>query len=109
MRTKRLISLRKVQSQENKLRKMQLNKTHNPIYASLIGHIERTFPSEEPIDEETLDMFSLQGHGNASGKTKTGINENIPLYKLSKWCYDTPGVVQPDQVQLQSLLMIKSN
>lgn len=27
-----------------------------------------------------------------------GLNENDLDYALSKWCYDTPGVVQPDQI-----------
>lgn len=27
-----------------------------------------------------------------------GIDETHPEYTLSKWCFDTPGVVQPDQI-----------
>lgn len=27
-----------------------------------------------------------------------GIDENDVNYKHNRWCYDTPGVVQPDQV-----------
>lgn len=61
------------------------------------GHIERTFTAEEPV-EDSKDMFSMQGTGELSNKAKIGIDENNPIYKLSKWCYDTPGVVHPEQV-----------
>lgn len=27
-----------------------------------------------------------------------GVNESDPDYIASKWCYDTPGVVQADQI-----------
>lgn len=27
-----------------------------------------------------------------------GVDESDPDYVASKWCYDTPGVVQPDQI-----------
>lgn len=92
------MSLNKLKSQENRLRKIQLKSTQNPKYATLIGHIERTFTNDEPLDEAKSDMFSVHVSGNTSGKVKIGINEQKPEYKLSKWCYDTPGVVQPDQV-----------
>lgn len=92
------MSLNKLKSQENRLRKIQLKSTQNPKYATLIGHIERTFTNDEPLNEAKSDMFSIQGSGNASGRVKIGINEHHPEYRLSKWCYDTPGVVQPDQV-----------
>lgn len=39
----------------------------------------RKLPSEEP-------------------KTVKGINPSHEKYALSKWCYDTPGTVQPEQV-----------
>lgn len=32
------------------------------------------------------------------GQQLLGINENKNDFKFSRWCYDTPGVVQPDQV-----------
>lgn len=27
-----------------------------------------------------------------------GVNETHPHYAQSKWCFDTPGVIQPDQI-----------
>lgn len=27
-----------------------------------------------------------------------GINEKLPEFVHGKWCYDTPGVVHPDQI-----------
>lgn len=37
---------------------------------------------------------------NAVGKTIIGINEDDRIYKHGRWCFDTPGVVQSDQVNL---------
>lgn len=62
------------------------------------GHIERTFSAEEPVTA-TKDLFSIQGNSNASGRVKIGIDENKEIYKSSRWCYDTPGVVHPAQVR----------
>lgn len=64
----------------------------------LSGHIGRTFTNKpEPV--EMNDPFSV----NASVVSKPpqkilGINPTAPKYAFSKWCYDTPGTVQPDQV-----------
>lgn len=29
---------------------------------------------------------------------KRFVDENSPIYMESRWCYDTPGVIQPDQI-----------
>lgn len=29
---------------------------------------------------------------------KFGLDETEEIYKYSRWCYDTPGTIQPDQV-----------
>lgn len=42
----------------------------------------------------------MQAHLNLRHTGKLGVNENHKDYKFSRWCYDTPGVVQPDQVRL---------
>lgn len=94
VRQNRLKSLKKLYSKENRLRKIQLRESNNPKYAMLIGHIERTFSAEEPVTE-TKDIFSLKGQ---TKELKIGINEKDTLYKFSKWCYDTPGVVHPEQI-----------
>lgn len=95
VRHQRLKSMYRVYRKEDKLRKIQLRESEDPKYAMLIGHIERTFSGEEPVTNESKDIFSLKGENK---KIKIGINENDPLYKFSKWCYDTPGVVNPEQI-----------
>ncbi|RZB39413.1 nitric oxide-associated protein 1, partial [Asbolus verrucosus] len=97
LRHKRLQSMYQIQAEENRLRKEQLKNTKDPKYATLMGHIDITRNPHEKVNELS-DKFSIQGHSNASGKFKMGINENSMDFKYSKWCYDTPGVVQPDQL-----------
>ncbi|XP_030761723.1 nitric oxide-associated protein 1 [Sitophilus oryzae] len=64
---------------------------------SLMEKIERSFT--RPVkDYSIVDGFSTQGNANASGKVSLGIKENHPDYVTSKWCFDTPGVVHPDQI-----------
>lgn len=58
------------------------------------GHLGRTF-SKTPEFSETPFTNAT---GKAAGTTTFGINENDKDYKNSRWCFDTPGVVQPDQV-----------
>lgn len=60
-----------------------------------IGHIGRTFSNDRPI--ESADLYSA-GKGMGGHQKKFGIDINDQAYKESHWCYDTPGVVQPDQV-----------
>lgn len=98
LRTQRLQEIGKQISEENKLRKSQLVATKKSKYATLIGHIGRTFEGKEPVAGEG-DIFSVKGHSNAVGRVSIGINENDRIYAMGKWCYDTPGVVQPEQVR----------
>lgn len=48
----------------------------------------------EKIDEDKTDAFGM-GRGDDS---VLSINEQSKDYINSKWCFDTPGVEQPDQV-----------
>lgn len=43
-------------------------------------------------------IILLEGSGNVSGVTCMGINEKLPEFVYGKWCYDTPGVMHPDQI-----------
>ena len=61
------------------------------------GHIGRTLEKEERVEKNdpfTTDMRKLP----VETKPIMGINPNHDQYALSKWCYDTPGTVQPEQV-----------
>jgi ribosome biogenesis GTPase A len=97
LRHKRLEIMQQVQAEESRLRKEQLRVTQNPKYASLMGHIDITRNPYTQIDEPN-DLFGVQGNANEGGMLKMGINERSMEYAFSKWCYDTPGVVQPDQI-----------
>lgn len=97
-RMKRLRDLHKMEAIENELRKEQLRNTKDPKYASLIGHLHITKNPILPETSDDADLFSIKGHGTASGRLTMGIRENDPDFVASKWCYDTPGVVQPDQI-----------
>lgn len=94
LRTKRLQSERVKLREEEKLRKQQAKRTRSVEFATLIGHIGRTFAKEA---EETRDGFSVSQRGSAETPILT-LNEKSETYINSKWCYDTPGVVQPDQI-----------
>jgi ribosome biogenesis GTPase A len=94
LRTKRLQHEFKMKIAENQLRKIQAQKTKSIQHATLIGHIGRTF--EKPKDD--LNDPAVSSHdGGFSGEIWT-LNEKSERLKLSKWCYDTPGVIQQDQV-----------
>lgn len=94
-RTQRLISEKAQKYAEEKLRRDQANTTKKPEHASLIGHIGQTFVENDVGG----DQF---GFSHQSGFTQSilTLNEKSEKYKLSKWCFDTPGVVQPDSVSL---------
>ncbi|XP_055614065.1 nitric oxide-associated protein 1 [Uranotaenia lowii] len=94
LRTKRLQSERLKIHAENKLRRQQARETGSPKFATLIGHIGKTFIPERT---ELTDGFSVSQRGSAQSPILT-LNENSEVYKNSKWCYDTPGVIQPDQI-----------
>lgn len=44
------------------------------------------------------DPFSINAQKTPSGKVQIGLDEQDPTFKLTKWCYDTPGVVHSDQI-----------
>ncbi|XP_044261998.1 nitric oxide-associated protein 1 [Tribolium madens] len=95
LREKRLNLMHKIQAEENTLRKEQLRQTKNAKYASLIGHIGVT-KNPDSITTDPKDLFA-QGEAS-SGKLTMGVDEKLAQFAYSKWCFDTPGVVQPDQI-----------
>lgn len=94
LRTQRLINDQAQNRGEAQLRRIQANATGKIKHATLIGHIGRTFESKEG---ESPDQFSMTHNSGFNPKILT-VNEKGKEFKESKWCYDTPGVVQPDQV-----------
>lgn len=100
LRTKRLQHEFKLKINENQLRKAQAQKTKAIKHATLIGHIGRTFEKDKM---ELTDPAASSHDSGFQGKILT-LNENSDKLKLSKWCYDTPGVIQQDQVSLKWIL-----
>lgn len=50
---------------------------------------------------ESSDPFSTNMNPSKKNQRKIlGINTSDPQYSLGRWCYDTPGTIQPDQVMM---------
>lgn len=83
-----------------------LRQTRNPAYATLVGHIGRTFVSEKKLeDAEKLSQVKDIFHVNPFSKNtnaeipKKGVwDPEDPGFINGKWCFDTPGVVTENQV-----------
>lgn len=86
----RLFSERNQRAALDKLRRDQAKESGYTSAAQLIGNVGRTFEQREEVN----DAFSM-----ASGtKPITTLNERKPEYREARWVYDTPGVMQPDQI-----------
>ncbi|PSN49800.1 hypothetical protein C0J52_01392 [Blattella germanica] len=95
-RTKRLLAQQKDIRAERTLRYMQLQQNASSGNPALIGHIGMTFHQKKP--EEQLDPFSMNRRNVKEVTPLSGIDPSDEAFQKSKWCYDTPGVVHPDQV-----------
>lgn len=100
LRVERLAEANKKAAREEQFRKEQLRATKKAAYATLIGHIGQSFSLPANSIREASDPFSSANNAKARNVGGIGLDEN--MYPLSKWCYDTPGVVQPDQVRQMS-------
>jgi len=73
-------------------------------YILNLDRIGRTFQS---TSKNYLFM-----EGKFKKNIQFGFNENKEEYKLSRWCYDTPGTIQPNQIldllTMQELLSVLS-
>jgi hypothetical protein len=70
------------------------------IYVYFSGHIGMTFQKKKkPVPGK--DIFSIH-HFPEEPRPFSGLDPLDEEYAQSKWCYDTPGVVHPDQVRSDS-------
>lgn len=94
LRTQRLKEQRKMQPDGGKPKY-----TKNILIGTLSGHIGRTLEKKEDMLEKE-DPFSTNMRKLPTEEPKPimGINPSHEQYSLSKWCYDTPGTVQPEQL-----------
>ena len=71
------------------------------------GHIGRTFEVQKDGTEK-LDPFAVRAE-KVPGESNNFFNPNNKQFKDSKWCFDTPGTVNHDQViRFQYFLLISS-
>uniref|UniRef100_A0A182W613 G domain-containing protein n=1 Tax=Anopheles minimus TaxID=112268 RepID=A0A182W613_9DIPT len=94
LRTNRLKQEQYIQRANQRLRREQSRAAKDVQHPTLLGHIGRTFENEQ---EESFDHFSVTQRNGGPTPILT-LNEKNEKYINSKWCYDTPGVVQPDQI-----------
>lgn len=87
-RSNRLQSEAQLLKIENEIRKEQLSGKKNSEVPSLIGHIGRTFNQYEVFSDNIAEKH----------QPLTVLDEKHELFRKSKWFYDTPGVILPDQV-----------
>lgn len=88
-RTRRLKSEAKLMKMEKQIRRAQSNGRAPADAPILIGHIGRSF--SEPGAETPGDLTDKH-------RKMMVLDEKDELFVNSKWFYDTPGVVHPDQV-----------
>lgn len=87
-RNKRIRMDAKLMKVEKEIRKGQIHGKEFTEAPSLIGHVGRTFVDYQVSDDNVAeDRFKL-----------TVLDDKHELFNKSKWFYDTPGVVHPDQV-----------
>jgi nitric oxide-associated protein 1 len=94
LRVQRLNMQRKKNFLLDQVRREKAVATKQIEHATLIGHIGRTFEEEK---DEVNDPASFNMESGYTANILT-LNEKSEKYALSRWCYDTPGVIQDDQV-----------
>lgn len=93
LRTQRLLSEKQLKQAEDALRRERAIKEKNFKDATLIGHIGRTF-----YQKELLGDPSTHNHKFGFENDLKVFNENENDYLRSKWCFDTPGVMDGNQI-----------
>ena len=63
----------------------------------LLGHIGRTFTAKKSEEIESFDPFSIRAN-KVPGEKEQHFNPNHKDFVQSKWCFDTPGTINPSQV-----------
>ncbi|XP_047526121.1 nitric oxide-associated protein 1 [Pieris napi] len=87
-RTERLETESHLLKVEREIRNAQVKGQKYTEAPSLMGHIGRTFADYEYLQENVLEKK----------QPLTVLDDKHELFHKSKWLYDTPGVVHPDQV-----------
>ncbi|XP_033338629.2 nitric oxide-associated protein 1 isoform X2 [Megalopta genalis] len=93
LRTQRLMQEQVYKVAETEYRVSKFRETRNIRYTMLEERVGRTF-RKEPLEER--DPFSEKSYKFM--QRKPCFDETQPEYAQSRWCYDTPGTIQPDQI-----------
>jgi nitric oxide-associated protein 1 len=95
LRGRRIMEEKKLQVLTESERREQAIKHKRIEDATLIGHIGRTFETKEYFN----DPGALNQESGFSGNKYLEVfDETKKEYDMSKWCYDTPGVMHSDQI-----------
>lgn len=60
-----------------------------------VEHVGKSF-TRKSLKDASADPFSEKSYKVMSRKPV--LDESRPEYKQSRWCYDTPGTIQADQI-----------
>lgn len=103
-RTMRLVSEREEKALEAWRRQTKARETGKPEHGTLLGHIGQSFKEHE---EEEANSFSM----GQPQKELFSLDASNKEFAQSKWCYDTPGVITPDQMYslftIEELLLVR--
>jgi nitric oxide-associated protein 1 len=93
-RTRRLLAERSAKHQYEAFRREKAADTKSSKYATLKGFVGMTF---RKIDLDAIDP-AAQNQQSGFKAQLTTLKDNFNRYKMSKWCFDTPGVMHTDQI-----------
>ncbi|XP_039285095.1 nitric oxide-associated protein 1 [Nilaparvata lugens] len=97
LRAERLKQARMIASADARLAALRAQGLPAKRPQSLQGRIGRSFTDVYRLQPDLADPFAANRRTNRK-ESKFGLNPNDPAYRDSRWFYDTPGVVQPDQI-----------
>ncbi|XP_043595837.1 nitric oxide-associated protein 1 [Bombus pyrosoma] len=95
LRTVRLTKERFYRTQESHYKNYQFKMTKDIKFATLEEHVGKTFTGRS-LKDASADPFSEKSYKTMLRKPV--LDESRPEYKQSRWCYDTPGTIQADQI-----------
>nr|XP_031827115.1 nitric oxide-associated protein 1 [Nomia melanderi] len=95
LRVKRLLAEQKQAHLETKYNISKYRETRNMKYVTLKENVGRTF-RDFALQLDALDPFSERA--NKLMERELSFDETKPEYAQSRWCYDTPGTIQSDQI-----------
>ncbi|XP_032679628.1 nitric oxide-associated protein 1 [Odontomachus brunneus] len=80
---------------EQQIRVEQFKQSRNLKYVTLQSRIGKTFQPKSKL-QQTKDPFAMEKY--TANTQNFGFDETKEEFKYSRWCYDTPGTIQPDQI-----------